>query len=175
MHIPTPTSPTPQATSPKATRRMVPWKLALGISIGWKVLVLTLGAAVPRWVIGDGLDLIPVASHAYAKQAQVTAMTLWNHPLERLGIVRAMRVTRVDSTVPRNVPRNVPSYDAAPSAQPGSTPVFAPRSPHIAQGDRCRTRSATVVAYTYFAIPYSQVRTVCDSGVVEYRLFRRRS
>jgi hypothetical protein len=31
-----------------------------------------------------------------------------------------------------------------------------------------------VRAYTYFGIPYSEVRTTCDRGVVEYRVFRRR-
>lgn len=167
MSIPTPTPSTPPMTSQKSTCRVVPWKVALGISVGWKVLVLTLGAAVPRWVIGDGLDLIPASSHAYAKQAQVTAMTLWNHPLERLGIVRAMRVTRVDVTDSVR--------GAMPSTGTGTTPLATPRTAHSERGDRCRTRSATVVAYTYFAIPYSQVRTMCNTGVVEYRLFRRRS
>jgi hypothetical protein len=38
----------------------------------------------------------------------------------------------------------------------------------------CRGLSARVRAYTYFAIPYSEVRTVCDAGVVEYRVFRRK-
>ncbi len=71
--------------------------ILLAISIGWKVVVLTLGSAVPRWVIGDGLDLIPADSRAYAEEAKLTAMSLWDHPLERLGIVRAIRVTRVDS------------------------------------------------------------------------------
>lgn len=91
-------------------------------------------------------------------------MTLWDHPLERLGIVRAMRVTRVDSTAP--------TRDSPRPAGAAATSVLAPRT---VQDDRCHTRSATVVAYSYFAIPYSQVRTVCDRGVVEYRLFRRRS
>ena len=38
----------------------------------------------------------------------------------------------------------------------------------------CDGLSARVRAYTYFAIPYSEVRTLCDSGVVEYRVFRRK-
>ena len=37
-----------------------------------------------------------------------------------------------------------------------------------------QNRSATVRAYTYFAIPYSQARMTCESGVIEYRVFRRR-
>ena len=41
--------------------------------------------------------------------------------------------------------------------------------------DSCGGKSARVRAYTYFAIPYSEVRTVCDRGVVEYRVFRRRN
>lgn len=128
----------------------------LAISIGWKVVVLTLGSAVPRWVIGSGVDHIPLASRAYAEEAKITALSLWNHPLERLGIVRAVRVTRVDSVT-------------SPEAD-GKTTV---RSGAAAQ--ECRARSATVVAYTYFAIPYSQARTACKTGVVEYRVFKRRS
>jgi hypothetical protein len=38
----------------------------------------------------------------------------------------------------------------------------------------CGGLSARVRAYTYFAIPYSEVRTVCDRGTVEYRVLRRR-
>lgn len=130
--------------------------LLLAVSVGWKVVVLTLGSAVPRWVIGDGLDHIPAASRAYAEEAKLTAMSLWDHPLERLGIVRAVRVTRVDSV-------------ALPQTTSDSTPGgVAPRA-------ECSGRSATVVAYTYFAIPYSQARTACNTGVVEYRVFRRRS
>jgi hypothetical protein len=29
------------------------------ISIGWKVIVLTVGTAVPRWVVQDGVDEQP--------------------------------------------------------------------------------------------------------------------
>lgn len=130
--------------------------ILLAISIGWKVVVLTLGSAVPRWVIGDGLDQIPVASRAYAEEAKLTAMSLWDHPLERLGIVRALRVTRVDSIAPA-------SGMSDSATRTGATT------------DQCRARSATVVAYTYFAIPYSQARTACKTGVVEYRVFKRRS
>lgn len=130
--------------------------LLLAVSIGWKVVVLTLGSAVPRWVIGDGLDQVPAASRAYAEEAKLTAMSLWDHPLERLGIVRAVRVTRVDSV-------------ALPDPASDSTRLGLPP-----RAD-CSNRSATVVAYTYFAIPYSQARTACNTGVVEYRVFRRRS
>jgi hypothetical protein len=34
---------------------------------------------------------------------------------------------------------------------------------------------AHVRAYTFFAIPYSEARTVCDRGTVEYRVLRRRT
>ena len=34
---------------------------------------------------------------------------------------------------------------------------------------RCGGLSARVRAYTFFAIPYSEVRTVCDRGTVEFR------
>jgi hypothetical protein len=34
---------------------------------------------------------------------------------------------------------------------------------------RCGGLAARVRAYTFFAIPYSEVRTVCDQGTVEYR------
>lgn len=121
--------------------------LLAGVSVGWKVVVLTLGAAVPRWLIGDGLDGVPHTSRAYAAQAKVAALSLWDHPLERLGLVQALRVV-VDGD----------DGHAAPV-----------RPPRVG----CAGRSATVRAYTYFAIPYSQARMVCDSGVVEYRLFRR--
>lgn len=162
MPIPTPHTLPRVAPPSKAPRRVKPWMILVGISIGWKIVVLTLGAAVPRWVIGDGLDLVPFASRAYAQQAKMTALTLWDHPLERLGIVQALRVIRVDSAV-------------APSAGRGGTP--AARSAAGARGSTasCNGRTATVRAYTYFAIPYSEARTVCDTGVVEYRVFRRRS
>ncbi len=139
--------------------------IVVGISVGWKLAVLTLGSAVPRWVIGDGLDRIPVASRAYAEEAKVTAMTLWDHPLERLGIVRALRVTRVDSVVAAGGDSMVGAADG------DSVAVGAVSAPPV----DCHSRSATVVAYTYFAIPYSQAKTACKTGVVEYRVFRRRS
>ena len=115
--------------------------MLLGVSVAWKVVVLTLGAAVPRWVIDDGLEHIPPAMQPYANQARATALALWDRPIERSGIVRLVRVVSVDSVL---------SGDA---------------------GD-CGGKTARVRAYTFFAIPYSEVRTICDRGIVEYRVFR---
>lgn len=120
------------------------WLILASISVGWKVLVFTLGAALPRWFVSDGLDELPPALRAYGDSARATAVALWNGPIERRGLIRTVRVMSVDS-----VPR--------PETPPG-----------------CDGRSARVRAYTYFAIPYSEVRTICDSGVVEYRVLRRR-
>jgi hypothetical protein len=128
--------------TPVSRSRWRPWLLLLGISVAWKVLVLTLGAAVPRWVIDDGLEHIPAAMQPYASQARATALALWDRPIERTAIVRLVRVVSVDSV----------SGDA----------------------DDCGGKTARVRAYTYFAIPYSEVRTICDRGIVEYRVFRRR-
>lgn len=122
--------------------RWRPWLILLGISVGWKLVVLTLGAAVPHWLFTDGLDHIPAAMHPYANQARATALALWDKPIERSGIVRLVRVVSVDSA-------------------------------HGTTLDGCGGKRARVRAYTFFAIPYSEVRTVCDSGVVEYRVFRR--
>jgi hypothetical protein len=116
--------------------------ILLGVSIGWKVIVLTLGAAVPHWLLNDGLDHIPVPMQPYATQARATAVALWDNPIERSGLVRLVRVVSVDTE------RGVAA-------------------------DGCGGKRARVRAYTFFAIPYSEVRTVCDSGVVEYRMFRR--
>lgn len=129
----------------RAASRWRPWLILLGISVGWKVIVLTLGAAVPHWLLNDGLDQIPAAMHPYANQARATAMALWDKPIERGGLVRLVRVVSVDSA-DRTRGNNV---------------------------DACGGKRARVRAYTFFAIPYSEVRTVCDSGVVEYRVFRR--
>jgi len=41
-------------------------------------------------------------------------------------------------------------------------------------GEPC-VLGAHVRAYTYFAIPYSDVRTRCDRGVIEYHVFRPRT
>ena len=115
------------------------------ISIGWKVVVLTLGAAVPRWFIDDGIAALPEDSRPYATEAKRTAASLWNGPIERYGVVRTLRVLSV-------------ARDAdAPS-----------------DAERCGGYTARVRAYTYFGVPYSEARMVCDRGTVEYRVFRRR-
>ncbi|HEX2780501.1 MAG TPA: hypothetical protein VHM30_13435 [Gemmatimonadaceae bacterium] len=114
------------------------------ISIGWKLLVFTLGAALPRWLVSDGVDELPPEWQAYGDSARTTAIALWNGPVERRGLIRSVRVMSVESV-------------DRPDMPPG-----------------CNGRSARVRAYTYFAIPYSEVRTLCDSGVVEYRVLRRR-
>ena len=135
------TAPDRSGTSRRRSRWR-PWLLLLGVSVAWKVLVLTLGAAVPHWVIDDGLDHIPLSMQAYATQARATALSLWDKPIERTGLVRLVRVVSVDSA-------------------------------HGSDLGSCGGKSARVRAYTFFAIPYSEVKTVCDSGVVEYRVFRR--
>ena len=90
--------------SPAARRRRV--LITLGaISIGWKVVVFTLGAALPRWLIDDGIAALPA--------------------------------------------------DAG-------------------RAGRCGGYTARVRAYTYFGVPYSEARMVCDQGTVEYRVFRGR-
>ena len=132
---------------PSRARRWRPWLLLFGIGLAWKVLVLTVGAAVPRWVIGDGVAHLPEGVRPYAVVAQARASTLWNKPIERLGLVQALRVVRVDTV----------------SESGGGRPGAA----------TCGGLRATVRAYTYFAIPYGQAYTVCDSGVVEYRAFRK--
>jgi hypothetical protein len=116
------------------------------ISIGWKVLVLTLGAAVPRWFIDDGIAALPEDSRPYAAEAKLAAAGLWNGPIERYGVVRTVRVLSV-------------------ARDPGA-PVDA---------ERCGGYTARVRAYTYFGVPYSEARMVCDRGTVEYRVFRRRA
>jgi hypothetical protein len=128
----------------KRRSRWRPWLLLLAFSVAWKVVVLTLGAAVPHWVIDDGLEHIPISMQPYATQARATAVALWNNPFERSTLVRLVRVVSVDSAGIGEAARN------------------------------CGGMSARVRAYTFFAIPYSEVRTVCDRGVVEYRVFRRR-
>lgn len=118
--------------------------LLLAFSVAWKVVVLTLGAAMPRWMLDDGIEHIPLAMQPYANEARATALALWNGPIERRTLVRLVRVMSVDST-------------------------------QSAGSGECGGKSARVRAYTFFAIPYSDVRTVCDRGVVEYRVFRRRN
>ena len=116
------------------------------ISIGWKVLVFTLGAALPRWFVSDGIDDLPPELRPYGESARTTAIALWNGPVERRGLIRTVRVMSVDS-----------------SSQEDTL-----------SGAGCDGRSARVRAYTYFAIPYSEVRTFCDTGTVVYRVLRRR-
>lgn len=144
----------PVADSPDATRRrrMRVWIILASISIGWKVIVFTLGAAIPRWLIDDGVQALPLGSRVYGEQARQTAMALWNGPIERYGFVRAVRVMSVDT---------LPQETLAAAGVQGAA--------------RCESGrlGARVRAYTYFAIPYSEVRTVCDTGHVEYRVFRR--
>ena len=134
-------APAPASAEARRRRRRTLLVLA-SISIGWKVIVLTIGTAVPRWVVKDGVAEQPAERRAYAESALLTARGLWNHPMERYGLVQALRVESVDSV---------------PGAPAG-----------------CGGLGARVRAYMYFAIPYSEVRTVCDTGVVEYRVFRRR-
>ena len=76
----------------------------LGLSVGWKVIVLTLGAAVPRWVIDDSIDHIPLGMQTYANEARATALALWDGPIERHTLVRLVRVMSVDANRP--IPRN---------------------------------------------------------------------
>ena len=145
---PTPTraDAVPTVTARDAVRRRR-WKLAwtlAAISVGWKVIVFTLGAAMPRWLLDDGIAQLPVAMQPYGAEARETAKALWNGPIERHGVVRKVRVVSV-----------FPTGDS--DATTG-----------------CRL-GARVRAYTYFAIPYSEVRTECGRGVVEYRVFRRRA
>ena len=142
----------PNTSPPPARRsRWRPWLLLLAFSVAWKVVALTLGAAVPRWVIDDSVDHIPLSMQPYANQARATALALWNGPIERRTLVRLVRVVSVDSV------DGVDGVDGARSQA----------------GEECGGKSARVRAYTFFAIPYSDVRTVCGSGIVEYRVFRR--
>lgn len=137
------------ATGPAsgAVARRTRWRtvaMLASISVGWKVLVFTLGAAIPGWVIDDGLGQLPPELVQYGQDATRTARSLWHGPIERHGVVRAVRVISADT-------------EAGGAA-----------------GAACGGRRARVRAYTYFAIPYSEVRVVCDRGVVEYRVFKRK-
>ncbi len=133
----------PKAAPVRQKRRIRrAWLYAIAFGVVWKVLVFTMGAALPRWLIDDGVTHLPVSMQAYAVDARQTALSLWAHPIERRGIIRTVRVVSVDST-------------------------------QIAIAPECGGLSARIRAYTYFAIPYSEVRTMCHRGVVEYRVFRR--
>jgi len=133
----------PSSTAKSRNRRRTLITLA-AISVGWKVLVLTLGVAVPRWFIDDGVAAQPLELQPYARDARQNAASLWNGRIERYGVVRMLRVVSVD--------RSTATDDAR----------------------RCGGFGARVRAYTYFGVPYSEARMVCDSGVVEYRVFRGR-
>ena len=147
MIVPTPTtpvvavSPSPPPGRWRSRRTLI---VLAAISIGWKVLVFTLGAALPRWLVSDGIADLPPELRAYGDSARATAIALWNGPVERRGLIRTVRVMSVDSAPRENTPSG------------------------------CDGRSARVRAYTYFAIPYSEVRTVCETGTVVYRVLRRR-
>jgi hypothetical protein len=134
-------APVLDADARRARRRRTLYVMA-SISIGWKVLVFTVGAAVPRWLIDDGVDRLPGDLRPYARQAKETAAALWNGPIERYGMVRTLRVVSVERAA--------------------------------GVSDRCGGLGARVRAYTYFGVPYSEATTVCDRGVVEYRVFRPR-
>ena len=138
-------------SSPAPTRRASrwrPWLILFGIGVAWKVVVFTLGAAVPRWMVGDGIAHLPRGVQGYAQSAQALALPLWDMPIERLGLVRAMRVVRVDT---------VRAHTAADSIA----------------GASCGNLQATVRAYTYFGIPYGEARTLCDTVILQSRLFQR--
>ncbi|MFL5574597.1 MAG: hypothetical protein ACJ79S_01280 [Gemmatimonadaceae bacterium] len=150
--------PAKRASRSRRPNRWRPWLVLAGISIGWKVVVFTLGAAVPRWVINDGIAQLPAPLQDYGREARHTALALWDGPIERHGLVRSVRVMSA-------------SQAPAPPHTAGSDTAGALRV--ASAGGECGGRTAVVRAYTYFAIPYSEVRTVCDSGVVEYRVFRR--
>jgi hypothetical protein len=136
-----PASAPPAARPGRGRRTLI---ILASISIGWKVIVFTLGAALPHWLIEDGIAELPAALQPYGEEAKQSALALWNGPIERHGLVRTVRVVSVERLA-----------DGSADA-------------------RCNGLVARVRAYTYFAIPYSEVRMVCDRGVVEYRVFRRR-
>jgi hypothetical protein len=142
--VPMPVVPPVLDAAAKRDRRRRTLYVLASISIGWKVLVFTVGAAVPRWLIDDGVARLPGDLRPYARQAKQTAATLWNGPIERYGMVRALRVVSVE------------------------------RAAGGLAGERCGGLGARVRAYTYFGVPYSEATTVCDRGVVEYRVFRPR-
>src|SRR5687768_8747041 len=78
-------------------RRRRTWIILGSISIGWKVLVFTLGAALPYWLIKDGIAELPEELQPYAREAKQTALGLWTGPIERYGFVRVARVMSVES------------------------------------------------------------------------------
>jgi hypothetical protein len=132
----------PQRSKHTQQRRWRLWLLLAMVSLSWKVLVLTVGSALPRWLLDDGLTNVSPELRPYSMQATTIARALWSGPIERHSVrhVRLVSIERV----------------------PGGG------------GERCGGLRARVRAYTFFAIPYSEVRTSCDTGVVEYRIIRRR-
>lgn len=145
MPLPSPTDSTKAPVAPPGRWRSRRTLLVLAaISIGWKVLVFTIGAALPHWFLSDGIADLPPELRAYGDSARLTAIALWNGPVERRGLIRTVRVMSVENAPRADMPTG------------------------------CDGRSARVRAYTYFAIPYSEVRTLCESGTVEYRVLRRR-
>jgi hypothetical protein len=160
--------PTPQAipTHRAPANRWRMWIILAVISVGWKVFVLTVGAAVPRWLITDGIAQLPAPLQEYGREAKRTALTLWNGPIERHGLVRTVRVMSVHGS-------DVPDSGTADSARPLAASAATLPAAGTAT-EPCDGHGAVVRAYTFFGIPYSEARTRCDSGVVEYRVFRRR-
>jgi len=155
---------TTRGATASGTRRRN-WRvwLALGaLSVGWKLFVFVVGGAVTRSLVSDGIAQLPTPLQAYGLEAKRTALTLWSGPLERHGLVRSVRVMSVH-------------VDDSPAGGGGGTALATVASAAGApDADRCDGHVAVVRAYTYFAIPYSEARTRCGSGVVEYRVFRRR-
>src|SRR4051812_50143965 len=72
-------------------RRRRVWLTLAGVSIGWKLLVFSLGVAIPKWIVDDGIARLPIADQAYATEAKQTALSLWSGPIERHGVVRRGR------------------------------------------------------------------------------------
>jgi len=119
----------PNTSPPSARRsRWRPWLLLLAFSVAWKVIVLTLGAAVPRWVIDDSVDHIPLSMQPYANQARATALALWDGPIERRTLVRLVRVVSVDSARSRAAEEcgGKSARVRATRSSPFHTPMFAP-------------------------------------------------
>lgn len=134
----------------RARRRRTLIVLA-SISVGWKVLLFTVGAAIPRFLLTDGVGELPAPQRPYATAAITTASALFDLPLERFGrVVQRVRVISVD---------RVDSGGADDQGDGGGG------------GHPCAI-GARLRAYTYFAIPYSEVRTRCARGVIEYRVVR---
>jgi hypothetical protein len=94
-------------------------------------------------MLDDGVGALSPELRPFGRQAVQVAGKLLSGPLERHG-VRRIRLVSLART---------------PSSAEGGAPAA------------CEDLVGQVRAYTFFAIPYSEVRTVCDSGVVVYRAF----